>query len=200
MVTAWQIGGPPTASSMYPAREPMLTPCRQCIGRLECARNRSHPPFAFSEIVFELSSHISIRNNQKEDRARKRCGRAGIVRCLVYWWTKHWAWFEKRREEKSPKRGWMFGERMSPSWKVSGSSRPGIPAERDIQTIWDLHVAIKRGNPLKRGNKRWWGSPRQWCTWSSRRLLVQECAGASCSEMMTYIFTFESKIPFGCLT
>ena len=36
---------------------------------------------------------------------------------------------------------------MSPS--CSGSSRPGIPAERDRQTIQDLHVAIKRRNPLK---------------------------------------------------
>jgi hypothetical protein len=33
----------------------------------------------------------------------------------------------------------------SPLTKVSGSSRPGIPAERDRQTILDLHVAIKRG-------------------------------------------------------
>jgi hypothetical protein len=30
----------------------------------------------------------------------------------------------------------------------SGSSRPGIPAERDRQTIQDLHVAIKRENLL----------------------------------------------------
>jgi len=95
----------------------------------------------------------------------------------LYWWTKHCAWFEKRKEEKSPKRGWTFGERMSPS--CSGMSRPGIQAEKDKQTIWDLHVAIKRRNPLKGGNKRWWGSPRQWCTWSSRRLLVQKCAGSS---------------------
>jgi hypothetical protein len=36
---------------------------------------------------------------------------------------------------------------MSPL--CSGSSRPGIPAERDRQTIRDLHVAIKRRNPLK---------------------------------------------------
>ncbi len=32
--------------------------------------------------------------------------------------------------------------------KVSGSSRPGIPAETDRQTIQDLHVAIERGTLL----------------------------------------------------
>jgi hypothetical protein len=55
MVKAWQIGGPPIAAPMYPAREPTLNRCRQrIVGRLKCAGNRSHrPPFAFSEIVFE---------------------------------------------------------------------------------------------------------------------------------------------------
>ena len=42
----------------------------------------------------------------------------------------------------------MFGERRSPLMNVSGSSRPGIPAERDRQTIQDLHVAIERGTLL----------------------------------------------------
>jgi hypothetical protein len=53
MVKAWLIGGPPFASPMYPVRELTLTQYRQCIGRLKCGRNRSHPPFAFSEIVFK---------------------------------------------------------------------------------------------------------------------------------------------------
>jgi hypothetical protein len=55
MVKAWQIGNPPIATpmSMFPAREPTLNRCRQCIGRLKFAGNRSHPPFAFSEIVFK---------------------------------------------------------------------------------------------------------------------------------------------------
>ena len=126
------------------------------------------------------------RQSSKEMQSSRKW--TEIVRCLVYWWTKHWVWFEKRREEKSPKRGWTFCERMSPS--CSGISRPGIQAEKDRQTIQDLHMAIKRRSTLKRGNKRWWGSPRQWCMLSSRRLLVQECAGARVgSEMMTYIFT-----------
>ena len=53
-----------------------------------------------------LKEMQSSRKCKKEDRARKRCNRAGwtgIVRCLVYWWTRHWAWFEKRREE--PQKG-----------------------------------------------------------------------------------------------
>jgi hypothetical protein len=71
------------------------------------------------------------------------------VRCLVYIDELNIE-RDSRREEKSPKRGWTCcGERMSPS--CSGSSRPGIPAERDRQTIRDLHVAIKRRNPLKVG-------------------------------------------------
>jgi hypothetical protein len=36
-----------------------------------------------------------------------------------------------RREKKSPRRGLNVDERRSPLTKVSGSSRPGIPAERD---------------------------------------------------------------------
>jgi hypothetical protein len=32
---------------------------------------------------------------------------------------------------------------------VSGSSSPGIPAERDRQTIQDLHMAIERGTLLR---------------------------------------------------
>ncbi len=48
------------------------------------------------------------------------------------------------REEKSPEGG-TFGERRSPLTNISGSSRPGIPAERDRQTVQDLHLAIERG-------------------------------------------------------
>jgi hypothetical protein len=33
---------------------------------------------------------------------------------------------------------------------VSGSSRPGIPAEMDRQTIQDLHMAIERGTLLRK--------------------------------------------------
>jgi hypothetical protein len=42
-------------------------------------------------------------------------------------------------------------EHNSPLTNVSGSSRPGIPAERDRQTIQDLHMAIERGTLLRFG-------------------------------------------------
>jgi hypothetical protein len=48
----------------------------------------------------------------------------------------------------------MFGESRSPLTNVSESSRPGIPAERDRQTIQDLHVAIDRGTLLRVGGCR----------------------------------------------
>jgi hypothetical protein len=72
----------------------------------------------------------------------------------------------------------MFGERRSPLTNVSGSSNPGIPAERDRQTIQDLHVAIERRTLLSgetKEDKVHLGR----CTWRSRRHLVQEFAGAS---------------------
>ncbi len=72
----------------------------------------------------------------------------------------------------------MFGERRNPLTKVSGTSRPGILAEKDRQTIQDLHVAIERGTLLigeTKEDKVHGGR----CMWSSRRHLVQEFAGAS---------------------
>jgi hypothetical protein len=72
----------------------------------------------------------------------------------------------------------MFGERRSPVTNVSGSSRPGIPAERDRQTIQDLHMAIERGTLLS-GETKEDEVHLGKCTWSSRRHLVKEFAGAS---------------------
>jgi hypothetical protein len=61
---------------------------------------------------------------------------------------------------------------------VSGSSRPGIPAERDRQTIQDLHVAIERGSLLSEETKKDKVHQGRFM-WSSRRHLVQEFSGAS---------------------
>ncbi len=36
---------------------------------------------------------------RKGQSLKERWARAGNVRCLVYWRTKHWAWFAQRREE-----------------------------------------------------------------------------------------------------
>jgi hypothetical protein len=72
----------------------------------------------------------------------------------------------------------MFGERRNPLTKVYGSSRPGIPAERDRQTFCDLHVAIERRSLLSGETKEDKVHQGRF-TWSSRRHLVQEFAGAS---------------------
>jgi len=83
---------------------------------------------------------------QKEDRAQKRCNQAGWAGIVRVWFIDELKLSmireEKRREE--PKKG--LNVWMSPS--CSGSSRPGIPAEMDRQTIRDLHVAIRGGTLL----------------------------------------------------